>query len=67
MPHLVIGRKVKQRFFIGDEIIVSVSEIMPNGTVRIGITAPANVKVLREELVPFDEVGDYERAAKGGR
>jgi carbon storage regulator len=46
---LVLSRKVGERIVIGDQISVSVVRIGP-GTVRIGIEAPADVPVVREEL-----------------
>lgn len=36
---------------IGDDIVVKVLSITRGGTVRLGVQAPANVGVYREELV----------------
>lgn len=49
---LVITRKVGQRVFVGDNIVLTVSRILPDGRVRIGIEAPREVVVTREELRP---------------
>lgn len=46
---LVLGRKVGQTFRIGDDITVTVVSVR-EGQVRLGITAPADVLVLRSEL-----------------
>jgi carbon storage regulator len=50
---LVLTRKADQSIMIGDDIEVIVSSIEGN-TVRIGIKAPRDVKVLRKET--FEEV-----------
>lgn len=46
---LVLGRKTDERIIIGDNITVTVVEIR-GGKVRLGITAPADVTVHREEV-----------------
>jgi len=46
---LVLSRKVGERILIGDNISVTVVRIAP-GIVRIGIDAPAQLPVMREEL-----------------
>ena len=50
---LVLSRKQNQTVLIDGQIKVEVLKIKGN-TVRLGITAPANVKVLRGELSPFE-------------
>jgi len=47
---LVLARKVGQRIFIGDDIVITIVETS-NGKVRIGVDAPKSVKVFREELL----------------
>jgi carbon storage regulator len=47
---LVLSRKKSQRILIGDNIAVTVVQI-GKGTVRIGIEAPQDVNVIREELL----------------
>ncbi|MDO4628745.1 MAG: carbon storage regulator [Planctomycetia bacterium] len=47
---LVLSRKIGERILIGDEIAVTVVRIS-QGTVRIGIEAPRNLSVVREEVV----------------
>ncbi len=46
---LVLTRKVNESIRIGDDILVRVVEIKGN-QVRLGIEAPEDVKVYREEL-----------------
>ena len=46
---LVLGRKVDEAILIGDEIVVKVVAI-ENGVVKLGIEAPKNVSILRDEL-----------------
>ncbi len=48
---LVLARRVDERILIGDDIEVIVVEI-EKGKVRLGIIAPREIKVLRDELVP---------------
>jgi carbon storage regulator len=46
---LVLSRKVGERILIGDKILVTVVKI-GHGGVRIGVEAPAELAVVREEL-----------------
>jgi len=52
-PMLVLGRKPGERIRIGDNIVVTVVRVRENGTVRIGIDAPKNIRVDRDELPPL--------------
>ena len=60
---LVLSRKSMERFHIGDNVVVTVLEIHGN-KVRIGISAPREIRVLRSELkevipeLPPDLVSD---------
>lgn len=47
---LVLSRKLNEKIVIGGEIVVTVVRIDRN-QVRIGIEAPGDVRVYREELV----------------
>lgn len=51
---LVLSRKVGERLVIDGEIVVQVLEVDRN-RIRIGIEAPPEVKILREELNAFQE------------
>ena len=46
---LVLSRKAEESMFIGDDIKITVLDIR-GGQVRIGITAPQEVKIHREEV-----------------
>lgn len=46
---LVVSRKVGQRILIGEKIAVTVLKISGGG-VRIGIDAPTEMPIMREEL-----------------
>jgi carbon storage regulator len=46
---LVLSRKSMERIQIGDNVVVTVLEICGN-RVRIGISAPREIRVLRSEL-----------------
>lgn len=47
---MIITRRIGERFLIGDDIVVAITAV--NGhQVRIGIEAPPQVKILREELL----------------
>jgi carbon storage regulator len=47
---LVVSRKIGQRIFIGDNIVVTLVDV-DRGKVRIGVEAPNDVRILREELL----------------
>ena len=46
---LVLSRKVGERILVGDQIRITVVRLT-NGGVRLGIEAPAEMSVLREEV-----------------
>ncbi len=48
---LVLSRKHGERIVIGDRIVVTVVRL-DNGQVRLGIEAPREMAVFREEIVP---------------
>lgn len=45
---LVLSRKCGQRIFVGNDICITV--VRTGDTVRLGIDAPKDVAILREEL-----------------
>jgi carbon storage regulator len=51
---LVLSRKESQRIRLGDSIVITIVKISGD-KVRIGIDAPSNVLVLRDELEPRDQ------------
>ncbi len=56
---LVVSRKVGDRILIGDKVVVTVVKI-GSGGVRIGIDAPTEMAVMREEL--SEKIRQEERA-----
>lgn len=48
---LVLSRKLGEKIVIGDSIILTVVKIDRN-QIRLGIEAPANVPIYREEILP---------------
>lgn len=47
---LVISRKLFEKIYVGDNIIIQVVKI-DRGKIRLGITAPKDVLIYREELL----------------
>jgi carbon storage regulator CsrA len=50
---LVLSRKKNESIIIGDNVRIEVLQVKGN-TIRLGISAPQEVKVLRGELSPFE-------------
>ena len=48
---LVLSRKTSERILIGDDILVQIVRINAT-TVRVGISAPRGMAIVREELLP---------------
>lgn len=46
---LVLQRKAQERVLIGDNIVITVMDIR-RGAVRIGIEAPKDLRIAREEV-----------------
>lgn len=46
---LVLSRKVGEKILIGEHISVTVVRVAP-GVVRLGVEAPDNLPIMREEL-----------------
>jgi carbon storage regulator len=59
---LVLSRKIGERILIGDKITVTVVKI-GHGGVRIGIEAPAEWAVVREELAEELKRAEQEMAS----
>ena len=51
---LVLSRKESQRIRLGDSIVVTVVRVAGD-KVRLGIDAPKDMLVLRDELTPYAE------------
>ena len=54
---LVLTRRIEVSVFIGDQITVTVIEIKGN-SVKLGIEAPKEIEILREELYEKDRRKD---------
>ena len=61
---LVLARRINERIIIGDSIYVSVVDIKGD-QVKLGIDAPANVKVFRQEI--YDAIQEENRKAAQSR
>ena len=61
---LVLSRKVGERILIGDKIMITVVKI-GHGGVRVGVEAPPELAVVREELA--EELDRTERAIASGQ
>jgi len=57
---LILSRKLDEAIWLGDNIKVKIMGI-EKGTVKIGIEAPTNITILREELK--DAVADVNKQA----
>jgi carbon storage regulator len=62
---LILTRKTQDRIYIGDDIVVTVT-LVDRGKARIGVEAPAGVRVYRGEILPKSHPmhPDNERGAK---
>ena len=61
---LVLSRKVGERILIGDKITITVVKI-GHGGVRVGVEAPPELAVVREELA--QELERADRALASGQ
>lgn len=57
---LTISRRQGERILIGDDIVVEIVEVS-GGSVRLGITAPREQRIYREEL--WERVKEENEAA----
>jgi carbon storage regulator len=59
---LVLSRKERERIRLGDSIVLTVVQVSGD-RVRLGVEAPADILILREELEPFAKGGTAEITA----
>jgi carbon storage regulator len=52
---LVLSRKETQRIRVGDSVVVTIVKVSGD-KVRVGIEAPSDMLVLRDELEPWDTI-----------
>jgi carbon storage regulator len=57
---LILSRRLNEKIVIGEDIVISVVEVRGD-LVKIGIEAPRNVKVFRQEV--FNAIQAENRAA----
>ncbi len=57
---LVLARKMGESIVIGDDIVVKIISV-DNGVVKLGIDAPKEVSIIRNELI--EEVKETNKAA----
>jgi carbon storage regulator len=57
---LILSRKANEKIMIGDDISITIMEIRGD-QIRVGVEAPKNVKVYRQEV--FNAIKDENRAA----
>jgi carbon storage regulator len=62
---LVLSRKCKERIIIGDNIVIEVISIRDD-VIRLGVTAPPEVVILRHELKERLDRERPDRGEKGG-
>ena len=48
---LTLTREVGQKIVIGDDVVITVVSVSANGRVRLGIEAPKQVRIDREEVL----------------
>jgi carbon storage regulator len=48
---LSLTREVGQKIVIGDDVVITVISVSANGRVRLGIEAPKQVRIDREEVL----------------
>ena len=63
---LVLSRKLGEKVFIGDTIVVTVVDI-DRGKIRLGIEAPRDVPVYRQELLGTAEQSSIAAQAVAAR
>jgi carbon storage regulator len=63
---LVLSRKLSQQILIGPDIAITVVKIEGNH-VRLGIEAPPDISILREELVGGQKPDEALPADRAGR
>lgn len=52
---LVLSRKLGEKIYIGENICITIVDI-DRGKIRLGIEAPRDVPVYRQEVLPLEKV-----------
>ena len=56
---LVLSRKLGEKIFIGENICITVVDI-DRGKIRLGIEAPRDIAIYRQELLPNGQMAHAE-------
>ena len=64
---LTVLRREGERVLIGNDIVVQIVEVVSRDKVRISISAPRELRVLREELVRPEAVSEARSRARDVR
>lgn len=60
---LVLSRRLGEKIYIGADICITVVDI-DRGKIRLGIEAPRDVPIYRQELLPLDGRQDDKEPTK---
>lgn len=63
---LVLSRKIGERIYVSDGIWITVVDI-DRGKIRLGIDAPRDKQISREELLPAEKRYNYRGSNDGTR
>ena len=58
---LVLSRKLGEKIYIGENICITVVDI-DRGKIRLGIEAPRDVPIYRQELLPLHQQQQFAQA-----
>jgi carbon storage regulator len=61
---LVLSRKLGEKIYIGENICITVVDI-DRGKIRLGIEAPRDVAIYRQELLPNGQLPETVKPAVG--
>ncbi len=60
---LVLSRKLGEKIYIGENICITVVDI-DRGKIRLGIEAPRDIPIYRQELLPLSQQQQQQQAAQ---
>jgi carbon storage regulator len=61
---LVLSRKLGEKIYIGENICITVVDI-DRGKIRLGIEAPRDIPIYRQELLPLNQQQQQQAQAQG--
>lgn len=62
---LTLTREPGQKIVVGDDIVITVVSVSENGRVRLGIEAPRQIRIDREEVLERIQNENLEAGANG--